>query len=30
LRRGQSIEVRHIAEVLAGMTGDVPPIGSGR
>jgi L-lactate dehydrogenase complex protein LldE len=29
-RRGQSIEVRHIAEVLAGMTGDVPPIGLGR
>jgi L-lactate dehydrogenase complex protein LldE len=29
-RRGQPIEVRHIAEVLAGMTGDVPPIGIAR
>ncbi len=29
-RRGQPIEVRHVAEVLAGMTGDVPPIGIAR
>ncbi|HEY1299022.1 MAG TPA: (Fe-S)-binding protein, partial [Stellaceae bacterium] len=29
-RHGQSIEVRHVAEVLAGMTGDVPPIGAPR
>jgi L-lactate dehydrogenase complex protein LldE len=29
-RRGQPIEVRHIAEVLAGLTGDVPPIGIAR
>jgi L-lactate dehydrogenase complex protein LldE len=29
-RRGQPVEVRHIAEVLAGMTGDVPPIGMSR
>ncbi len=26
-RRGRRVEVRHIAEVLAGMTADVPPIG---
>ena len=26
-RRGQPVEVRHVAEVLAGMTGEVPPIG---
>ena len=25
-RRGETVEVRHIAEVLAGMTDDVPPI----
>jgi L-lactate dehydrogenase complex protein LldE len=25
-RQGRSIEVRHVAEVLAGMTGDAPPI----
>ena len=29
-RRGESIEVRHVAEVLAGMTGEVPPIGMSR
>jgi L-lactate dehydrogenase complex protein LldE len=29
-REGSSVHVRHIAEVLAGMTGDVPPIGEGR
>ena len=29
-RRGEPIEVRHLAEVLAGMTGDVPPIGMAR
>lgn len=29
-RRGQPLEVRHVAEVLAGMTGDVPPIGMPR
>ncbi len=29
-RRGQPIEVRHVAEVLAGMTGDVAPIGMPR
>ena len=29
-RRGERIEVRHIAEVLAGMTGEVPPIGMSR
>lgn len=29
-RRGSSIKVRHVAEVLAGMTGDVPPIGEAR
>jgi L-lactate dehydrogenase complex protein LldE len=26
-REGSKIGVRHVAEVLAGMTGDVPPIG---
>jgi L-lactate dehydrogenase complex protein LldE len=26
-RTGADVEVRHVAEVLAGMTGDVPPIG---
>ncbi len=29
-RRGRRIEVRHVAEVLAGMTRDVPPIGVAR
>jgi len=29
-RRGQRIEVRHVAEVLAGTTEDVPPIGAPR
>ena len=29
-RRGRRIEVRHVAEVLAGMTGEVPPIGAPR
>jgi L-lactate dehydrogenase complex protein LldE len=29
-RRGRRIEVRHVAEVLAGMTEDVPPIGAPR
>ncbi len=29
-RRGRRVEVRHVAEVLAGMTGDVPPIGAAR
>ena len=28
-RNGDKIEVRHVAEVLAGMTNDAPPIGSG-
>jgi L-lactate dehydrogenase complex protein LldE len=28
-REGRRIKVRHIAEVLAGMTGQVPPIGEG-
>jgi len=27
-RRGRSIRVRHVAEVLAGTTGDAPPIGA--
>jgi L-lactate dehydrogenase complex protein LldE len=27
-RHGQRVEVRHVAEVLAGMTGEVPPIGA--
>jgi len=26
-REGSNVKVRHVAEVLAGMTGDVPPIG---
>ena len=26
-RRGATVEVRHVAEVLADMTGEVPPIG---
>ncbi len=29
-REGHNIKVRHVAEVLAGMTGQVPPIGEGR
>jgi L-lactate dehydrogenase complex protein LldE len=29
-REGSKIEVRHVAEVLAGMTEDVPPIGQAR
>ena len=29
-REGSPARVRHVAEVLAGMTGDVPPIGRGR
>ena len=29
-RQGQRIEVRHVAEVLAGMTAAVPPIGAPR
>ncbi len=29
-RRGRGVEVRHVAEVLADMTGDVPPIGVAR
>jgi L-lactate dehydrogenase complex protein LldE len=28
-REGSAVHVRHVAEVLAGMTGDVPPIGEG-
>lgn len=28
-REGSAIRVRHVAEVLAGMTGDTPPIGDG-
>src|SRR5947207_3730495 len=27
-RRGSNVEVRHVAEVLADMTADVPPIGA--
>jgi L-lactate dehydrogenase complex protein LldE len=27
-RDGRNVEVRHVAEVLAGMTGEVPPIGA--
>ncbi|HEX3499983.1 MAG TPA: (Fe-S)-binding protein, partial [Stellaceae bacterium] len=27
-RRGAAVEVRHVAEVLAGMTGEVTPIGA--
>ncbi len=29
-REGSPVRVRHVAEVLAGLTGDVPPIGQGR
>ncbi len=29
-REGSPVHVRHVAEILAGMTGDVPPIGEGR
>jgi L-lactate dehydrogenase complex protein LldE len=29
-REGHRTEVRHVAEVLAGMTGQAPPIGEGR
>jgi L-lactate dehydrogenase complex protein LldE len=29
-RQGHRVEVRHVAEVLAGMAGDVPPIGAPR
>jgi L-lactate dehydrogenase complex protein LldE len=29
-REGSTVRVRHVAEVLAGMTGDLPPIGEGR
>jgi L-lactate dehydrogenase complex protein LldE len=29
-REGSTVQVRHVAEVLAGMTGDVPPIGQAR
>jgi L-lactate dehydrogenase complex protein LldE len=29
-RDGSTVKVRHVAEVLAGMTGDVPSIGEGR
>ena len=29
-REGSKVAVRHVAEVLAGMTGDVPPIGAPR
>ncbi len=29
-RQGSSVEVRHVAEVLAGMAGEVPPIGAPR
>jgi L-lactate dehydrogenase complex protein LldE len=29
-RQGRRIEVRHVAEVLAGMTGEAPPIGAPR
>ena len=28
-RRGSAVQARHVAEVLAGMTGEVPPIGEG-
>jgi L-lactate dehydrogenase complex protein LldE len=28
-REGSAVKVRHVAEVLAGMTGSVPPIGAG-
>jgi L-lactate dehydrogenase complex protein LldE len=29
-REGRTVHARHVAEVLAGMAGDVPPIGEGR
>jgi L-lactate dehydrogenase complex protein LldE len=29
-RQGRQVEVRHVAEVLAGMTARVPPIGAAR
>ena len=29
-REGSPVKVRHVAEVLAGMTGELPPIGEGR
>lgn len=29
-REGHAVRVRHVAEVLAGMTGDVPPIGEAK
>ncbi len=29
-REGSAVRVRHVAEVLANMTGDLPPIGEGR
>ena len=29
-RQGQQVEVRHVAEILAGMTEGVPPIGAPR
>ena len=29
-RQGRSVEARHVAEVLAGMTGGTPPIGAPR
>jgi L-lactate dehydrogenase complex protein LldE len=29
-REGSDVKVRHVAEVLAGMVGDVPPIGAPR
>ncbi len=29
-REGSAVQVRHVAEVLAGMTGEVPPIGAPR
>jgi len=27
LREGRAVQVRHVAEMLAGVTGEVPPIG---
>jgi len=29
-RQGQQVEVRHVAEILAGMTEGIPPIGAPR
>jgi L-lactate dehydrogenase complex protein LldE len=29
-REGSTVQVRHVAEVLAGITGDLPPIGEAR